>query len=278
MSTLDALVTCLAGVLLLAAAVALALGVARLRTPASRRYLSDRRRRVTVGWQQIGVGLVLALGAVMVLFVGSNLASWMVPIPTDPAATGQPLAPTAGPTARAAAETVAAVTLIAGLTPTSSPSPIASATITPTPGPTGQPTLPFDRITEPPDANVTPPPNAVIANLRVGTINDCSQQDGVSQVFDTRARTLYALFDYNNWLPGARWTYVWRRDGTILFVNTLLWDGTTGGCGFAEYDNAGDAWRPGAYDIQVFIGEAWLDTAFVTINETGARPTETPSP
>ncbi len=266
MTTLDALVTCLAGALLLAAAVALALGVARLRTPASRRYLSDRRRRVTAGWQQIGVGLLLVAGATAVLFVGNNLASWVAPVPTDPAATGQPLEPTAGPTARAAAETVAAVTEIAGLTPTPSPSPVASPTITPTPGPTGQPTLPFDRVTQPADVVVTPPANAVIANLRVGTINDCSQQDGVSEAFDTEARTLYALFDYNNWLFGARWTYVWRRDGTILYVNTLLWDGTTGGCGFAEYDNAGEPWTPGAYDVQIFLGETWLDTTFFTVN------------
>jgi hypothetical protein len=103
--------------------------------------------------------------------------------------------------------------------------------------------------------------------------NECGSQRGVGDTFAANVKTVYALFDYDGWLPGAQWSNVWRFNGRIAYTETLLWDGSTGGCGFADYDNAGQPWEPGAYEVQIFLGERWVGSSRFFV---GVTPTPSP--
>ncbi len=256
----DTLINWMAGALLLVGLLAMATGLAGLRRPRAGTFFRQRRQAQMAALRN----LVLGLG----LF-GLGLLVWVAGRPLVLAL--QPATPTAPPTPTA---TPVAVITPSPASPTIAPSdtlpPPPTATLTPagptpTPGPTGLPTLPADRLTPPGTLTVTPPAEAVIANLRLSRFNNCASQRGVAEAFTPTPKTLYALFDYDNWLTSAAWTNVWRYEGEIVLVETLLWDGSTGGCGFADYDNLGAPWRLGAYEVQVFIGAEWLGSASFTI-------------
>ncbi|MBF8286108.1 MAG: hypothetical protein HW378_5023, partial [Anaerolineales bacterium] len=78
---------------------------------------------------------------------------------------------------------------------------------------------------------VTPPAEAVAGNIRFSRRDNC-RVEGSLEYFDQLPKTIYAHFDYDNWLPGVQWSGVWVRDGEPLYVETHIWDGSTGGCGF----------------------------------------------
>ena len=94
-------------------------------------------------------------------------------------------------------------------------------------------------------------------------------------------KELFAVYSYNNMLPGAQVTELWYRDGKLVHYNTFPWDGTTGGLGFAECNLAFcDGWLPGNYEVQIFVGSEWKVVGLFTLdgNPLTATPTITPSP
>lgn len=256
--------------LLVGGGIALLAGVFTLARSRRQTYFRFRRQAILHGWRDLalGVGLLLAAGAVAAF--GKPAVEVFVPPTATGTLTATPSAtatfsPTAPPTA------TPSLTLPPSATrpPSDTPDPTLSPTLTVSP----TPELPRDRLTPPAGPRtVTPPPGAVVANLRVGRFNDCRSERGVGVVFNPPAKTLYALFDYDNWLPGVEWTNVWRRDGQILLVETLLWDGSTGGCGFADYDNGGQPWTLGTYEVQVFVGPTWLGSAQFQIADGTPAP------
>lgn len=152
-------------------------------------------------------------------------------------------------------------------TETLSPSATLTPSLTPTPTVSGTPGFPRVYITLPAGTiTVTPPAGAVIANARVGRFNDCVSERGVATTFTPNPKPLYVLFDYDGWLPGVRWSNVWTRAGEVIYTETLLWDGSTGGCGFAEYDHGGQEWMEGNYEVQIFVGDQWVGSTQFTIS------------
>lgn len=245
--------------------VMLFLGAARLITPRSSRLFSERRRQMVAAWQQIFYGVVVLLIAAAVLFMGPPAVALVNPPTPTPL-----FSPTPSVTPGPSPTPTLTPTVTQTLPPTDTPPPT-------TPAPTGPPTLPVDLITPPAGTlTVTPPANGVIANLRLSTILDCASTRGDSDFFDTQPRTIYALFDYNNWARDAQWTYVWRRGDEIVYVFSGLWDGSTGGCGFAEYDGGAADWPPGAYQVQIFLGQTLMDVANFTVSDSTPTPTPTP--
>lgn len=83
---------------------------------------------------------------------------------------------------------------------------------------------------------------------------------------------IFAHFYYDNWLRGVQWSGVWYHNRQLLFVETLIWEDSTGGCGFTNYDNQGQPWPVGDYEVQIFIGERWLLSGGFSVNAT-ATPT-----
>ncbi len=262
----ESLVGTLAALLGFAGLVLLFLGAARLIAPRSSRLFSERRRQMVAAWQQIFYGVVVLVLAAAVLFIGPPAVAFVLPptptplqSPTPSFTPGPSPTPTLTPTATETRP------------PTDTPPPT-------TPAPTGPPTLPVDLITPPAGTlTVTPPADGLIANLRLSRLNDCASTSGNATFFDTKPRTVYALFDYNNWQRDAQWTYVWRRGDAIVSVVSALWDGSTGGCGFAEYDGGGGDWSPGDYEVQIFLGPTLMDVARFTVSDSTPTPTPTPT-
>jgi hypothetical protein len=83
------------------------------------------------------------------------------------------------------------------------------------------------------------------------------------------------IFTYDKMTPGAQWTALWYRNGELVNFETLPWDGATGGFGFTEWTPSSDAWLPGIYEVQLFVGSQWISSGQFTV--TGDPPTPVPT-
>src|SRR3990172_4663004 len=228
-----------AALLLLGGVLAVAGGALTLAGARKRPYFQLRRQSLVRGWRLLmwGVGLLVAAG--LVFAFGRRGVEVLVP-PT--------LAPTASPTPTLTPPATPTPTLT--LTPsqtspsteTLTPAPTFTPEDTTTPTISPTPALPRALVTPAGTATVTPPAEAVAGNIRFSRRDNC-RVEGSLEYFDQLPKTIYAHFDYDNWLPGAQWSGVWVRDGEPIYVETHIWDGSTGGCGFTNYDN-GKLWCP----------------------------------
>lgn len=272
-------VTWITGLLLLGFGLAAVGGLLTLAQSRRARYFQVRREAVLRGWQLLLASIGLLIGAGLSFGLGTPLLRLVVP------ATGT-ITPTVSPSPTVTPVASDTATLAPTDTETPGPSPTATDTATATASP--QPSLPQEFITPILSATVTAPAAALAANVRFAANDNCAIATG-DQFFDQLPKTLYAHFYYEGWLPEAQWSGVWLRDGAVVFVETHLWDGSTGGCGFSNYDNGKMWWQVGRYEVQIFIGERWLvsgqfevvessPTPTITATRTPRPPTETLSP
>lgn len=247
----------------------------RSRRQGRQSYFRLRRQTILRAWRDILWGILL-LGAAGLLWSFGAAAVGMLTPPTGTPAASPTLAasPPATPTRSAATPLTGAATAApAPPTATRTPPPTASATA----GPSPTPALPAALVTRPADnLSVTPPADARIAGLRLSRFNDCASERGVSATFTPLPKPLYALFYYDAWLPGVEWSNVWLHNGAPVLVETLVWDGSTGGCGFADYDAGGQDWPEGVYEVQIFIGERWLGSTTFTVYAQTPTPAAAP--
>lgn len=259
--------------LLIGGALLAALGGVGLLARAQRTHsFQPRREALQQGWRLIFLSVILLLGAGGLFAFGPRAVAWVNP----PTFTPMPsLTPSITPTPSATASLTAPPATTAPPTDTETPGPTPTPSDTATPTQSSTPGLPLPLITLPPGPlTVTPPPEAVAADVRFSTRDNCTVPTS-AEYFDQIPKTIYAHFYYNNWLTGALWSGVWLRDGQVIFVETRLWDGSTGGCGFSDYDNTKLWWPEGNYEVQIFIGERWLaSNRFVIVRST---PTPTPT-
>lgn len=247
--------------LLVGFALAAVAGVLTLSRARRMRYFQVRRDAVLRGWQLVMSGLGLLLAAGLAFTMGVPLIRVAVP----PTAT---ITPTRPPTATLPPPTLTASQTPSPTdtgTPTEGPSPTSTPSETPTVSPT--PVLPDAYITPVISATVTPPPSAVAGEVRFSQRDNCTVTSS-QPFFDQLPKTIYAHFYYDSWLPGVQWSGVWLRDGEVVFVETSLWDGSTGGCGFTDWDNAKNWWPAGAYEVQIFVGRQWLASNSFQIGDT----------
>lgn len=202
------------------------------------------------------------------------LIAWLV----GPQALHVGVAEIAVPTATRTATRTATLTL----SPTASHTPTVTRTSGPptltftpsrTPTETGTPRLPLFIVTPIISPTITPPAEAVAGPISITPIFDYPAQRA-SDYFDPTGKTLYAVFEYNNFAKGMQWSAVWYRDAAPIFIETLPWDGETGGWGYSEL--ALDSWPVGTYEVRIFAGDRWLrSTTFFIIEQL---PTNTPKP
>jgi hypothetical protein len=263
--------------LLLGFGLAAVAGLGTLARSRRMRYFQVRREAVMRGWQHLLVSVALLIASGFVAGLGTPLLRLAVPATFTPVPP-TPTRPSPTPPPSGTPSQTASATHSPG------PSPTATETATGTASPT--PALPSDFITPILSATVTPPTQALAAEIRFTQRDDCSTTNS-SGFFDQLPKTIFAHFFYNNWLPGVQWSGVWLRDGEVMYVETALWDGSTGGCGFTNFDNHKEWWPEGHYEVQLFVGERWLvsntfevvrstPTATITLTRTPA-PTVTPS-
>ncbi|HAF62099.1 MAG TPA: hypothetical protein DCK95_07225, partial [Anaerolineaceae bacterium] len=73
-----------------------------------------------------------------------------------------------------------------------------------------------------------------------------------------------------------QWTALWFREGELICMETLPWNGGSGGYGYSECQQDADKWQPGNYSVQIFVGETWKQTG--TFRIVGNSGIETPQP
>lgn len=166
------------------------------------------------------------------------------------------------------------------LTPTISLTPTITETptITNTPSVTDTPSMP-QAVATLFQSTITPNPDSVIS----APVFARALEDGLpvnpSTEFQNPIDTLYGSFSYDKMLAGAQWTGLWYRGDDLLCVETLPWDGGTGGYAYSECTLPPDQWLAGDYELRLFVGMEWISSGqFVVIGDPPTpRPTLSPT-
>ncbi len=220
-------------------------------------FFRKRREAVARGWRLIFLAFVWAGVAIAVNRYAEPVAYTVFPPSPTVTNTGT-ITPT--PTIT--------------LTPTISPTP----TITNTPSVTNTPSMPQSVATLF-QSTITPNPDSVIS----APVFARALEDGFpvepSNEFQNPIDTLYGSFSYDKMLTGSQWSALWYRGDQLVCVETLPWDGGTGGYAYSECTLTPDQWLPGEYELQIFVGTMWMNSGqFVVIGDAPtARPTVPPT-
>jgi hypothetical protein len=249
--TIDQTVFWIGIVFLAACAVAVFIAMLRFQSTHRLPYFLLRKERARSAWRLLLMALVMALVGTLVLSFGRQAAYIIVP-PT-PSITPSPTI-TNTPTVT--------------LTPTVTNTPLATntPTVTATSTQTPTPQLPAEiqiliRETQ------TPVPDAVFSPMLIARrLDNLNQAVNPQEDFEQPINRLYGAFTYNNLQDGVRWTAVWRLGNEVVCIETLPWDGGTGGYGYTECEL--DKWDFGEYEIQIFYGQVWkVSTRFEVVGE-----------
>ena len=159
------------------------------------------------------------------------------------------------------------------LTPTNTLTP----TLTYTPSITNTPAIP-DVLATQFVSLVTPNPNMVFSSLTFATEADKDFQPvEPGKVFENPLRKVIGFYSYNNMDQGVQWSEVWLRDGEPIQQSTSKWEGGSGGYGLAILEMPAEEWLPGAYELQLFVGEEWLMSGYFTVVGEPPLPSATPT-
>ncbi|MBV6396344.1 MAG: hypothetical protein HFACDABA_01942 [Anaerolineales bacterium] len=230
-------------------------GLANIRDARRLTFYRLKQARISQGWRLILFAALLAAAAIAVPVFGTPIAfHYFPPSPT--------VAPTWTPSV------VPTITLspTITLTPTITDTPLYTDT------PTGTPT-PFLPLAVEAQfiSAVTPNPNSVISPLIFSTTLENSLPASPNTIFRNPIPHMYAVFSYDQMLPGVQWTAVWYRNGEYVFHETKPWDGSTGGFGFSDWGPAPDQWQAGVYSVQIFVGHDFKRGGTFTVE--GEAPT-----
>jgi hypothetical protein len=99
-----------------------------------------------------------------------------------------------------------------------------------------------------------------------------------STVFVNPIREMWACFSYNNMLPGVQWTALWYYQGELVHYETLQWDGATGGLGYSNWAPSPEMWKPGEYQVQLFVGNEWKVVGQFVVSGEPVTATATSAP
>ncbi|MBI3359662.1 MAG: hypothetical protein HY023_00950 [Chloroflexi bacterium] len=246
--------------------ISLATGLNSLQAARNLPFYSLRRRATDEAIRYfVATGAFLIMAGIAGLIGRQTLtvAQVVLPSPTLPTST---TSATAMPPETATATDTPIPTATTG-------SPTATYTPSATPTETGTPQLPKAIITPIASPTVTPPADAVIGPISISPTLDYSLRQA-SEYFDQSGKTLYALFEYNNFAAGMQWSVVWYRDAKPIFTETIAWNDVPGGRGF--WNLTLDDWPLGTYEVRLFAGDRWLRSKTFYVVEV--LPTNTPRP
>ena len=240
-------------------------GLNQIRTARGLTFYRLRQKQMSRGWRLLWTGLVLTIFVFLIGKFGEPVVyRYFPPTPT--------IAPTATITLTPTITLVPTITLTPTITETPS--------VTDTPTPTSTPFIPpvIEALFE---SDVAPNTDAVFSPLQFSTVMENYQAVSPATYFLNPVDELFAVYSYNNMLPGVQVTDLWYRDGELVHYATAPWDGSTGGLGnaYCSYTLC-DRWQPGEYQLRIFVGlEIRTSGIFVVDGEPlTATPTLTPSP
>jgi hypothetical protein len=201
-----------------------------------------RRQREASGWRQLGLAVLLLLGAVALPIYGLPVAYQYFPPSPTPS-----LTPSITP--------IPSLTLSPTITlsPTVTDTPVESAT--PTASSTPNIPAPIQALFQ---GTVTPNPDVVFSPLVFTTASGDYPPVRSNTVFQNPVGHMYGIFTYDAMLPGVQWTALWLREGELISYESYPWDGGTGGAYFTEWNPPADQWAPGIYTVQLFVGQQFV--------------------
>ena len=218
-----------------------------------------RQARMGQGWRYILFAILLIALAIALPIYGTPIAFEIYPP-----------SPTVAPTLTPSIVPTITLSPTITLTPTVTDTPLYTDT------PTGTPT-PFIPLAVEAQfiSAVTPNPNSAISPLVFSTALENSLPASPNTIFRNPIPHMYAVFSYDQMLPGVQWTAVWYRNGEYVFHETKPWDGSTGGFGFSDWGPTPDQWKPGVYTVQIFVGHDFKRGDSFTVE--GEAPTAAPT-
>jgi hypothetical protein len=180
-------------------------------------------------------------------------------------------------------------TITITLTPTMSLTPTISQTptITPTPTITYTPDKSYTPTIAPTpyiplsiearfEGSTTPNPNSAFSEIIFTQgIDALYRPVAAGTEFNNPVGHLYGLYSYDQMADGSQWTSLWLRDGDLVFYETRVWDGGTGGYGYTDWNPTPSEWIPGNYEVQIFNGIQWKRSGQFTV--IGTPPTPNPT-
>lgn len=128
-----------------------------------------------------------------------------------------------------------------------------------------------------------------VDNNAVFSVIEFSDQtkDGVvintTDTFNLPVTQMFAGFSFDKMALGVQWTAVWLYDGLVLCYETAPWKYSTGGSGYSDACNnvlTPSDWKPGDYEVQIFVGQTFKTSGRFLIVGDLTEPTAslTPTP
>ena len=91
--------------------------------------------------------------------------------------------------------------------------------------------------------------------------------------------TLFGGFSYDRMTTGVQWTAIWLYGDEVVCSETKAWDYAPGGYGYTDCTRPPEEWKPGRYEVQIYVGQTWKVTGeFFILGDqgtTGDVPTAT---
>jgi hypothetical protein len=235
------------------------LGIRNIRSGRKLLYFKKRRDLMVRGWRLLFMALVM-IGVAFFMNSYAEPAAYLV-FPPSPTVT-----------------LTATITLTPTMTVTPSISPTAS--ITPTPAISYTPHIP-DEITVEFTSVVSANEDVLFSSLTFSRkLDDDYQPIDPLTEFENPVSKIYASFSYDKMSVDAQWSTIWYRltDHAIICYETKPWDGGTGGYGYSDCEPSSIDWKPGEYEVQLFVGTKWLVSGRFTVVGEPPTPTASPSP
>ena len=224
------------------------LGVRLIRKGSRLVYFKKRQNMVSRGWRFILISILLLIAAYLLNnFAKPAIYSIFPPSPTITNTATITLSPTISET------------------PTISLTP----TITETPSITNTPALP-DFIRTQVTSMIDPGTALVFSPIQfTRELGEDGLPIETREVFENPIKQIIAFYSYDQMVLGTQLSFVWYRvdDWEIVCSSTQVWEISTGGYNAVTCAPPDpDIWLPGEYELQIFVGDRWFDSARFEVN------------
>jgi hypothetical protein len=229
-------------------------GVETIRSGSNLPFFRKKRDRIVRGWRLILSTIFLGvLGFFLYRYAEPSIYHFFPPTPT--------------------------ITQTATITQTPTISLTATITITPTitktPSVTDTPAIP-QSVQSQFQTTLVANSDAVFSPMQFAkAVDKLNQPVSPAKVFNNPVGHLYATFSFDKMLNGSEWSALWYRGAELVYFETSLWKGGTGGFGYSDWSPNAEAWIPGEYEVRIFVGTQWEISGRFTV--TGNPPPSTPT-
>jgi len=247
-------------IVIIAIILSLWIGIKSIRKGRKLPFFRLRRKQMVRGWRLIFWALLLVL---LLLFLNTKAEPMIYQF--------FPATPTASLTPTITVTPSITLTPTISLTPTITQTP--SITDTPTITPTPHVPLAIEKEFE---STITPNPDAIFSDLIfTNGLDEDYRPLNPGTVFQNPVGHMYALFSYDNMIPGSQWTAIWYLGKKLVHYETLPWDGGSGGLGYTDWEPLPEEWFEGEYEVQIFVGLLWKISGRFIVE--GPPPTPLPT-